>query len=144
MQVAKPPPMTHQYVWVLLLGAGSWSLTSCDSDDAEDGGAAAAGGGGAPEPLGGEAGMATAGGGAGGAPGGAGMGGDGGAPECPQNISLAEGQDCSGFAEGFECSDGGNNPCEFGNAIACVDGIWERRESFPAPCGGAAGMAATP
>jgi hypothetical protein len=137
--------MKHPHVWILLLGIAFWSLTSCDSDEGDAGdGSGAAGRGGASDMLAGEAGLGTAGGGVGGATGGASAGGAGGALECPQDITLAEGEDCRSFAEGFECSDGGTNPCEFGNAIVCVDGVWERRESFPAPCGGAAGMAATP
>jgi len=83
-------------------------------------------------------------GGQGGAGGLAGDEGIAGAPECPASIVVLDGEDCSVFGEGFECSDGGTNPCEFGNAIVCVDGKWERRESYPAPCGGASGFGPGP
>lgn len=55
---------------------------------------------------------------------------------CPSNIVAADGESCAEFPEGFKCSDGGTNPCQFGNAIVCVNGVWQRRESFPAPCAG--------
>ena len=72
----------------------------------------------------------------------AGESGQGGAhvtPGCPNNIVFAAGTSCADYPEGFECSDGGTNPCEFGNAIVCINQVWERRESFPAPCAGAGG-----
>ena len=75
----------------------------------------------------GAAGAATAQGGAGGAT----------VAECPADLFAADGEDCSEFAEGFICSDGGNDPCQFGNSIRCSGGVWERQEAFPAPCGGA-------
>jgi hypothetical protein len=65
------------------------------------------------------------------------LGGAGAARECPADLFTAEGEDCSDFVEGSTCSDGGTDPCEFGNSIVCTGGVWERREAFPAPCGGA-------
>lgn len=85
-------------------------------------------------------------GGEGGAPRGqGGQGGEGGTntPECPSNLFGADGQDCTAFGDGFVCSDGGTDPCQFGNSIVCTFGVWERREAFPAPCGGAGGEAGT-
>jgi len=80
-------------------------------------------------------------------PGSAGQGGAQGgasaASECPADLFSAEGEDCGAFAEGFTCSDGGTDPCEFGNSIVCTGGVWERREAFPAPCGGASAGGAT-
>ncbi|HYQ30013.1 MAG TPA: hypothetical protein VER04_22440, partial [Polyangiaceae bacterium] len=73
----------------------------------------------------------------------AGDGGQAGAstePLCPTNLFAADGKSCAGFQDGFECSDGSMGPCELGNAIVCTNGIWWRRESFPAPCGGAGGV----
>jgi hypothetical protein len=79
-------------------------------------------------------------GGAGGAQGGA-AGGEGGAPQCPSDLFAADGEECAAFGEGFICSDGTTDPCQFGQAIVCQGGKWERREAFPAPCGGAGGAA---
>jgi hypothetical protein len=68
-----------------------------------------------------------------------GAGGAGGAPECPADLSEAEGTSCRGLPFGFSCSDGGSDPCQFGLGIVCLDGTWYREEAFPAPCGGAGG-----
>jgi hypothetical protein len=73
-------------------------------------------------------------GGASGTGGNAGSGGNG----CPGNFILAEGESCS--PEGKECDDGSVGPCEFGNLIQCIAGVWVRSESFPDPsCSGAGG-----
>ena len=126
--------------WALpLVLVGTWvAATGCDDtrpvgDLPADGGEPGATGGsgtsgGEPSATGGS-----------GIAGGAGEGGGSGAPECPADLFTAEGEDCEAFGEGFICSDGGTDPCEFGNSIRCVAGIWERQEAFPAPCGGAGG-----
>jgi hypothetical protein len=84
--------------------------------------------------------LAGAGGAAAGAGGAAaGAGGDGGAAQCPANIFGAEGKACA--PEGMICSDGADDPCQFGQSIVCVSGKWQHQEAFPAPCGGAGGQA---
>lgn len=138
--------MKQSLAGTLLLVVAIWStMAGCESEaDDTPGTGGAAGGQGGEAGLAGEGGLAAGQAGEGGT---AGQGGDGGTagqggarpPTCPVAIVAAEGDDCSQFGEGFECSDGSTNPCEFGNAIVCVNGIWERRESFPAPCGGAGG-----
>jgi hypothetical protein len=40
------------------------------------------------------------------------------------------------------CSDGGDDPCQFGQSIICFGGTWHQQEAFPAPCGGAGGQGA--
>lgn len=69
----------------------------------------------------------------------AGAGGADEPPPCPSDLSSAQGRDCSAYAEGTECSDGRTDPCQFGNSIICSTGKWQRRETIPAPCGGAGG-----
>jgi hypothetical protein len=118
---------------VVDLGAGG--------DVAQPGGAAGTAGAGGDETTPGGAG-AGAGGAAGGAAAGAGgaaagEGGAGGALECPANIFAADGKACA--SEGMFCSDGGDDPCQFGQSIVCRSGKWRRQEAFPAPCGGAGG-----
>src|SRR4051812_44879473 len=108
-------------------GGAAGETTSTGGAGAE----ATAGGGGA---AAGEGGAAA---GAGGAA--AGAGGDGGAAECPADIFGAEGKACT--PQGMICSDGGGDPCQFGQSIICVSGKWQHQEAFPAPCGGAGGQA---
>jgi hypothetical protein len=81
--------------------------------------------------------------GTGGAGGGDHAGGAGGAVDaaCPSDISAAEGTSCAAYANGMICSDGADDPCQFGQSIVCVAGKWQRQEAFPAPCGGAGGAA---
>jgi hypothetical protein len=64
------------------------------------------------------------------------LGGD----ECPVDLFAAYGKACA--PEGKLCSDGSTDICQFGQAIVCIDGKWDRRESFPAPCGGMGGETA--
>lgn len=101
-------------------------------DETTPGGAGGAGGAAAGGAAAGAGGAAA---GAGGAA--AGAGGEGGASQCPANILFADNTACS--TEGLRCSDGGNDPCQFGQSIVCQSGKWRRQEAFPAPCGGAGG-----
>ena len=127
-------------VGVLFTAVTSMGGCESDSNGPPAGGAATAGQGGAA--LAGEGGVGSDAAGAGvGGQQTAGQGGEG-TPACPLVLADEEGKDCRAFGEGFECTDGGTDPCEFGNAIVCTGGAWERRESFPAPCGGASGRAA--
>lgn len=148
--------MGHLRVWfplVLVVGAGI--VVGCDDDrgvvDIGGGGDGAAQAGAPPhaagESQGGKASAGEASGGsadaevnacganAGGA--GGGEGGAGGAPslECPSDLFAANGTSCAGFAEGAICSDGSTDPCQFGQLIRCMNGKWQRQETFPAPCG---------
>jgi hypothetical protein len=132
----------------LALGACVWlSATGCDDDrnlgdlgaggfpDDAEGGSSGAGskGAGSPGVGGGDAVAGQSAGGHGGAGGAS-------ANECPSDFFAADGTECSN--EGQLCSDGANDPCEFGNSLRCLDGVWERQEAFPAPCGqGGAGGA---
>jgi hypothetical protein len=104
---------------VVDLGAGG--------DVAQPGGAAGHAGAGGDEATPGGAGGAAAGG-----------GGAGGANECPADIFGAEGRACA--PDGMICSDGADDPCQFGQSIVCVSGKWQHQEAFPAPCGGAGGQ----
>ena len=97
---------------------GGLVCPGCGSDTGNQGAAGGRAQAGAPESTAGES----------------GQGGENVTPSCPSNIVAADGESCAEFSEGFECSDGGTNPCQFGNAIVCVNGVWQRRESFPAPC----------
>ncbi|HEX2871015.1 MAG TPA: hypothetical protein VHP33_07165 [Polyangiaceae bacterium] len=78
-------------------------------------------------------------GGAGGsvAGGSGGAGGAGGAEECPTDVFEADGQPCS--TEGQECVVGSEDPCEFGQFLTCLNGVWFHQEAFPGECGGAGG-----
>ena len=127
---------------VLAFMVSATFAVACSSDDDDDGNVggstgkggsgASAGHAGAPGGAAGKAGSGAAGGRGGNA--GAGGTGDG----CPAFIFGAEGDPCS--PEGKICGDGANDPCEFGNAIVCTDGVWERQEAFPDPnCGGQGG-----
>jgi hypothetical protein len=89
------------------------------------------------QPVGGSGAGETAMAGAGGAA--AGAGGAGGAAECPADIFAADGKACS--EDGMICSDGAEDPCQFGQTIVCQAGKWHHQEAFPAPCGGAGGQA---
>jgi hypothetical protein len=91
-------------------GSGSAGLAGAQTGGSSGHGGASAGAGGADEP-----------------------------PPCPTDLSSAQGQDCSAYEEGTECSDGQTDPCQFGNSIICSTGKWQRRETIPAPCGGAGG-----
>lgn len=74
---------------------------------------------------------------------GTGGGGAGGAEpwSCPADLFAADGQSCPAAAEGMACSDGADDPCQFGHSLVCRAGKWFLQEAFPAPCGasGAAG-----
>lgn len=108
-------------------------------------GAAGKAGGGGSETTPGGAGAGGAAAGAGGVAAGAGgvaggAGGEGGiADGCPANIFAADGTACSGTP--MYCSDGGTDPCQFGQSIVCQNGKWHHQEAFPMPCGGAGGQA---
>lgn len=130
--------MSSLKLWFPMILLGVWTaIAGCEDDravaDLGVGGDDTVGGtgeGGAPPitPAAGAAGTS----GEGGAAGGAGF-------TCPSDIFAADGTACPASAEGAVCSDGGDNPCEFGQAIVCQDGKWWHQESFPAPCGGAGG-----
>jgi hypothetical protein len=111
------------------LAAGACS-DSDDGDEPGSGGSAGMSGSGGKGGSGGSAGSVSS-GGAGGEAG-------GGAEACPTDFFEADGTPCEN--EGKECSDGGTDPCEFGNSIRCTNGSWEWEEAIPAPCGGAGGQ----
>jgi hypothetical protein len=144
--------MTKLGMALPLVILGAWLVgTGCDDDRgvvdlgaggdlAQPGGGAGAGG---DETTPGGVGAGGAAAGAGGAAAGAGgalagAGGDGGEVGCPADIFDAEGKACA--PEGMLCSDGADDPCQFGQSIVCVDGKWHHQEAFPAPCGGAGGQ----
>ena len=112
-----------------LVGAG------CDDDR----GVVDMGVGGTAAPSAGAAGeTATTGGAAAGGASDANDGGAAGATGCPADIFAAEGRACA--TDGMVCGDGNDDPCQFGQSIACSGGKWQHQEAFPAPCGGAGGQ----
>ena len=134
---------------------GGWLVgAGCDDDrgvvDLRAGGDVAQPGGAGGEPtvvagaagadtvVAGGGGVAAGAGGVGGAGELGGAGGAGGAGKCPADIFDAEGTACA--PEGMICSDGADDPCQFGQSIVCLSGKWNRQEAFPAPCGGAGGQ----
>jgi hypothetical protein len=70
---------------------------------------------------------------------GQGTGGQGGAgpSECPSVYFTAQGQPCA--PDGLFCADQVGDPCSFGNMLLCSNGVWQRQEALPSPCGGAGG-----
>jgi hypothetical protein len=140
--------MTKVRIALPLLVLGGWVVgAGCDDDRgavdlgaggdvAQPGGAAGNAGASGDETMPGGAGGSAASGAAAGV--GGATAGEGGAGECPANIFTADGKACA--AEGTTCSDGGDDPCQFGQSIVCQSGKWSRQEAFPAPCGGAGGQ----
>jgi hypothetical protein len=121
---------------VLCAGAVGACGDSDDSDERSAGGSAGTGG---AAGNGGTAGKGGTGGAAGSlSPGGAGGEAGSDAEACPSDFFAADGTLCR--TEGKICSDGGSEPCQFGNSLRCLNGEWEWQESFPAPCGGAGGQ----
>jgi len=123
---------------VASLAVGGLLLVACDSDD-DDKQPAANGGSNAGRGGTNDAGKGGRGGSGGSTAGSAGQtdvggagGGDGDA--CPANLLAAEGTSCD--EEDKWCSDGGDDPCQFGNSLKCQGGEWVRYEAFPDPsCG---------
>ena len=121
---------------VASLVLGVVGLGACHSDD-EEKQADAGSGGTSNNGKGGKSGRGGSGGsqagstGQGEQGGAAGSGSDG----CPAILITAAGKSCE--EENLWCSDGGDDPCQFGNSIRCIGGVWVRFEAFPDPnCGG--------